>query len=85
MFSIKEWVYDNEKIPDWINEEASRGLVKIDKEDGDIIQIKLFTPTGTEIVNKGDAILLLKSGLVKLTKDQYNKFRNKNNNVAKKG
>lgn len=85
MFDVKEWIYDGKRIPEWVNEQAARGIIKITKEDGEIVEVKLFTTSGPMIVNRGDVVILLKSGVVKLTREQYEKFMNKNNNVVKKG
>lgn len=83
MFEVKEWIYDGKNVPVWVNEQAARGIIKITKEDGEIVEVKLFTTSGPMIVNRGDVVILLKSGVVKLTREQYEKFRKKEINKSK--
>lgn len=83
MFEVKEWIYDGKNVPAWVNEQAERGIIKITKEDGEIVEVKLFTTSGPMIVNRGDVVILLKSGVVKLTREQYEKFRKKEINKSK--
>lgn len=83
MFEVKEWIYDGKNVPAWVNEQAARGVIKITKEDGEIVEVKLFTTSGPMIVNRGEVVILLKSGVVKLTREQYEKFRKKETNKSK--
>lgn len=83
MFDVKEWIYDGKRVPEWVNEQAALGIIKITKEDGEIVEVKLFTTSGPMIVNRGEVVILLKSGVVKLTRDQYEKFRRKETNKNK--
>lgn len=83
MFEVKEWIYDDKNVPAWVNEQAARGIIKITKDEGEIVEVKLFTTSGPMIVNRGEVVILLKSGVVKLTREQYEKFRKKETNKSK--
>lgn len=62
-FQNKSFVLGEGKAPEWFNEITAKGRVKINHEDGDLLGATLFTPTGTEVAEVGDTIVLTKSGL----------------------
>lgn len=73
-FEVKTFVFGT-KTPEWFDENAKSGRVKINYDDeGEILNATVYTPTKTLIAEIGDTIMLLKSGLTVIKKDKAIKY-----------
>lgn len=79
-FNNQSYVLGSGKVPTWLNDEASKGRVKFNYDDGDFINAIVFTPTQTVTANKGDVVLSLKSGLAVLPADKAKQYSMKGDN-----
>ena len=73
-FQNKSFILGKDKTPDWFNDEASMGRARINREDGDLVNVTIFAPTQTFVASIGDTIMLLKSGLVVIHADEAKKY-----------
>lgn len=65
-----------EKLPEWFKEYCSSGRAKVIYDDeGDFEKIIIYAPAKTYEAKKDDVVLLLKSGLTVLTKEQAAKYK----------
>ena len=71
---VKKFVFGKETNPQWFVEQCSLGRVKINYEDGEIINATIYTPTKSIIAIPGDVILYTKSGLSVLPADKAVKY-----------
>lgn len=73
-FQNKSFVLGKEKVPGWFEEETSAGRAKVNYDDGELIDVTVYTPTGTKVAKLGDTIMLLKSGLSVITASEAKKY-----------
>ena len=77
-FQIKSFIIGKEKIPTWFNDEVSKCRAKINyDEDGGLTNVIIYSPTKQLFANEGDTIMLLKSGLTVIKKEQAKKYISK--------
>lgn len=81
MNEVKKFIVGSEKIPEWLNEQCSKGRAKINYDEGKVVSIIVFSPTKTFTALKGDVIVLYKSGLSVITSDKAVKYGVKNPEV----
>lgn len=71
---VKKFILGKDKIPDWFNEMCSKGRCKLVYDEGDLVGVDLFTPTGTKLAKLNDVIMLGKSGMFFLTGEQAKNY-----------
>ena len=61
---VNKFVVGRGNIPDWFNEKCKQNRAKLNfDDDGELINISVFTPTKLMIANVGDLIILDKHGM----------------------
>lgn len=69
------FVVGKEKIPQWFNDQASIGRAKVNKdEDGELLNIIIYGPTGNKIAKIGDSVMNTRSGLVVIPEEKAKKY-----------
>lgn len=63
MKETKTFVVGKGKTPDWFNDICNSGRARANYEDGELVNVKIYTPTKMIIANIGDTIKLNKSGI----------------------
>ena len=74
-FQNKKFIV-GEKSPEWFKEQCSLGRAKVVYDDeGDFVNIIVYSATKNYTAKKGDVIMLLKSGLAVIPKEQAVKYK----------
>lgn len=75
MIGYRRFVLGKEPFPQWFNEQAAKGRVRIqtDLDTGEIVGAILYTATRTIHANVGDTILLSRAGLSIVTAEESEK------------
>lgn len=73
-FQNKSYVVGKEKAPLWLNEEAAAGRVRANYEDGEMVNMLVYTTTGSIVAKVGDIVVLLKSGLSVIPASEAKKY-----------
>ena len=64
MAELKQYVLFDKNVPEWVNEQSKLGRIKLlFDEDGNPIGAVVHSPSKSETIGVGDAIILTKSGL----------------------
>lgn len=63
-FEMQKYIVGSDKLPQWLKDNVTRGRAKIKKdEDGEMTSVVIYTPSGVHEAKRGDAVVLVRSGL----------------------
>lgn len=80
MAKAEAFAFGEEKIPDWFNDEAKKGRVRVFYDDEkNVSYANIISGSKTYKVNVGDTIIKSNSGLVAVAKDKVKQYKVKNN------
>lgn len=76
-FQTKYFNVGFEKTPEWLKEYYSRGICRDIYDEEDFVGISVYGNGKNKIAKKGDMVLLTRSGLMVLPKEEADKFKRK--------
>lgn len=70
--ATKMFVFGREKVPEWFNEQVDKGRAKVeyDLDTQEVIGAVIFAPTRTFHASVGDAIVISRSGMCVVPKNE---------------
>lgn len=76
MFENKQFTLGKDKFPTWFEDECSKGKARVVYDDeGDLVNVTVYSATKNYVAVEGDTIMLLKSGLAVIPKEQAVKYK----------
>lgn len=73
----KKFIFGVEKTPEWFTNECLSGRAKVNynEETGEIENAIIYSPTKRFYANKGDVIMMMKSGMTVIQRDKAKKYK----------
>ena len=68
----RRFIFGREKVPEWFNEQVNKGRAKVeyDPDTQEVVGATIFAPTKTFHASVGDAIVISRSGMCVVPKNE---------------
>lgn len=82
-FETKKFVLKDKNTPQWFKDQVAKGRAKANYEDGELLNVTIYTPTGMSVAKPGDMIVLLKSGMAVVPQAVVKEYSSSNKKEVK--